>query len=86
MTKAQQAESQGLKFWHRIQLSDGSWTNGLVDHGPNGGDWPTKRFGLPESCDGMSVLDIGAYDGFFSFEAEKRGASKFVAVDIFQGR
>lgn len=33
--------------------------------------------------DGLSVLDVGAWDGFFSFEAEKRGASRVVAVDKF---
>ena len=32
---------------------------------------------------GQSVLDIGAYDGFFSFEAEKRGASRVLATDHF---
>jgi len=30
---------------------------------------------------GMSVLDVGAWDGFFSFEAERRGASDVLAVD-----
>ena len=32
---------------------------------------------------GKSVLDIGAFDGFFSFEAERRGASRVVALDHF---
>jgi tRNA (mo5U34)-methyltransferase len=27
------------------------------------------------------VLDVGAWDGFFSFEAERRGAERVVAVD-----
>lgn len=30
---------------------------------------------------GKSVLDVGAWDGFFSFEAEKQGASKVLATD-----
>ncbi len=30
---------------------------------------------------GKSVLDIGAWDGFFSFEAERRGAARVVALD-----
>ena len=30
-----------------------------------------------------TVLDIGAWDGFFSFEAERRGASRVVALDHF---
>src|SRR6185437_10792367 len=32
---------------------------------------------------GKSVLDIGAWDGFFSFEAEKRGAARVLATDHF---
>jgi tRNA (mo5U34)-methyltransferase len=30
---------------------------------------------------GMRVLDIGAAEGFFSFEAERRGAREVVAID-----
>ena len=30
---------------------------------------------------GRSVLDIGAFDGFYSFLAEARGARRVVAVD-----
>jgi tRNA (mo5U34)-methyltransferase len=36
---------------------------------------------LPERLDGLRVLDIGAWDGFFSFEAERRGA-QVVAMDL----
>ena len=79
-------EINDIEWWHRIQLKDGSYTPGRVWHGEDGGDWPTTRFGLPASCEGLSVLDIGAWDGFFSFEAEKRGASEVQAVDTFQGR
>lgn len=32
---------------------------------------------------GLSVIDIGAWDGFFSFEAEKRGAARVLATDHF---
>jgi tRNA (mo5U34)-methyltransferase len=35
---------------------------------------------------GMSVLDVGAWDGFFSFEAERRGAADVLAVDYFAWR
>jgi tRNA (mo5U34)-methyltransferase len=37
---------------------------------------------LPERLDGLSVLDIGAWDGFFSFEAERRGARRVVVYDV----
>lgn len=36
---------------------------------------------IPESFEGLSVLDVGAFDGFYSFLAEARGASRVLAVD-----
>ena len=39
--------------------------------------------GLPDDLTGMSVLDIGAWDGALSFEAERRSANRVVAVDSF---
>ena len=36
---------------------------------------------LPESFEGRSILDVGAFDGFYSFLAEARGATRVVAVD-----
>lgn len=36
--------------------------------------------GLPKDMRGKRVLDIGAWDGFFAFEAERRGA-EVVALD-----
>ncbi len=35
---------------------------------------------LPD-LEGKTVLDIGTYDGFFAFEAERRGARRVVALD-----
>ena len=35
------------------------------------------------NVNGKSVLDIGAWDGYMSFEAERRGASRVVALDEF---
>lgn len=35
------------------------------------------------SIEGKTVLDIGAWDGFFSFEAERRGAERVLATDHF---
>jgi len=40
-------------------------------------------YGLPEDLTGMRVLDIGCAEGFFSFEAERRGAREVVAIDSF---
>lgn len=36
---------------------------------------------LPASFAGERVLDVGAFDGFYSFLAEHRGAAQVVAVD-----
>ena len=36
---------------------------------------------LPQDLGGLSVLDIGARDGFFSFECERRGATEVLAID-----
>lgn len=63
-----------IKWFHRIKLSNGKYTPGVCHHGPDGGAWPTTRFGLPENLTGKTLLDIGSWDGFFSFESERRGA------------
>ena len=34
------------------------------------------RLHLPESLAGQSVLDVGCWDGFYSFDAERRGARR----------
>ena len=38
---------------------------------------------LPEDLSGWSVLDIGAWHGYFSFECERRGADRVLAVDRY---
>ena len=37
----------------------------------------------PDDLTGRTVLDVGAWDGFFSFEAERRGASRVLATDSY---
>lgn len=39
--------------------------------------------GIPEDLTNKTVLDIGAWDGFYSFSAEKRGAKRVLATDSF---
>jgi tRNA (mo5U34)-methyltransferase len=65
-------------WWHRIDLGHGIVTPGLDDSARK-----LEWLQLPDSLDGKSVLDVGAYDGFFSFEAERRGARRVVASDWF---
>jgi tRNA (mo5U34)-methyltransferase len=66
-------------FFHRIELPDGLVTPGWSD--PRTEKLPYYR--LPEDMTGMRVLDIGCAEGFFSFEAERRGAAEVVAIDSF---
>lgn len=40
-------------------------------------------YGLPADMTGMRVLDVGCAEGFFSFEAERCGASEIVSIDSF---
>jgi len=67
-----------VTWWHRIDLGHAVVTPG-VDDTPE----KLKTLGFPEDLSGLSVLDIGAWDGFFSFEAERRGASRVLAIDSF---
>ena len=64
-------------WFHTIDLGNGVVTRG-VDKTPR----KLKGIDLPDDLTGKSVLDIGAWDGFFSFEAERRGASRVVAADF----
>jgi tRNA (mo5U34)-methyltransferase len=64
--------------YHSIELPDGSVLPGLqsLEHLR----WRLDLFGLPQDLRGKRVLDVGAWDGWFSFECERRGAV-VVAVD-----
>jgi len=69
---------EAIRWYHTIDLGGGIVTRG-VDDSP----LRLARVQLPESLAGKSVLDIGAWDGFFSFECERRGAARVVAADHF---
>ncbi|MGH9146136.1 MAG: class I SAM-dependent methyltransferase [Vicinamibacterales bacterium] len=71
-------EVAAITWWHTIDLGKGIVTPGLD---PTPARLPEIR--LPEDLAGLSVLDIGAWDGFFSFEAERRGARRVLATDSF---
>jgi len=66
-----------VSWWHTIDLGNGTVTPG----GCHLQGWKMANMKLPEDLSGKTVLDIGAWDGFFSFEAERRGASKVLAID-----
>jgi tRNA (mo5U34)-methyltransferase len=42
-----------------------------------------RRLDLLQDLTGKTVLDIGAWDGYFSFEFERRGAKRVLAIDSF---
>ena len=67
-----------LGWYHSIELPDGSVIPGhqsveQLRH-------RLRQFHIPEDLTGKRVLDIGAWDGWFSFEMERRGAT-VLAVD-----
>ena len=42
-----------------------------------------RLLGIPDDLTGWSVLDIGAWHGYFSFECERRGAERVLAIDRY---
>ena len=72
------SRADAIRWYHSIDLGGGVVTAG-VDDSP----FRLARVQLPESLHGKTVLDIGAWDGFFSFECERRGATRVVAADHF---
>lgn len=65
-------------YWRqRIPLSASEYTPGYIHL-----SWDSLA--LPNSLQGMSFLDVGANDGFYSFEAERRNAAEVVAVDVYK--
>jgi tRNA (mo5U34)-methyltransferase len=74
-------EFESTGWWHSIDLGGGRITPGVrkID------DLRSRyaNFKLPEDLSGKRVLDIGCWDGFFSFEAERHGA-QVVSVDCWR--
>lgn len=77
-----QAELQravdAIRWVHRIDLGQGVVTPG---------EWNTPemlhRLHLPGNLSGQTVLDVGCWDGFYSFAAERLGAQRVLATDSF---
>ena len=70
-----------LPWVHTIDLGNGIVTPGM---------WPANSL-IPQAFDqidftGKRVLDIGCWDGLWSFEAEKRGAEEVYAIDDISQR
>jgi len=77
-TRKQLEALNRLGLYHSIELPDGRVLPGLqsIEQLRR----RIEQFPIPQDLRGRRVLDIGAWDGWFSFEMEKRGAD-VVAID-----
>ena len=67
-----------IRWFHTIDLGPLGVTPG-ADNSPQ----RLARMRFPADLRDKSVLDVGAWDGFYSFEAERRGAARVLATDSF---
>jgi tRNA (mo5U34)-methyltransferase len=72
----QRLEETGL--YHSFRLPDGRLIHGAMDLRLQ--EERLASFQLPENLNGKRVLDIGPWDGYYTFEMERRGA-EVVAID-----
>ena len=80
MTDAELREAIRRHDWyHSIELRPGVVTPGRAAERN-----VLPFLGIPDDLSGVSVLDIGCWDGFFSFECERRGAKRVVASDVWE--
>lgn len=69
--------AQGIRWYHTLELAPGTVTSGMFDLRS-----AVHKYELPERLDGLRVLDIGTFDGFWAFEMERRGAAEVIAIDV----
>lgn len=74
------ADKVGHRWWHSIDLGQGVVTQGTKPVATMVAETEALDLG---DLTGKTVLDIGAWDGGFSFECERRGAERVVALDHF---
>jgi len=67
----------GIHWHQRWQLFDGIYLPGRNDV-----ETMLESVGLPGDLTGQRVLDVGAWNGGFSFECERRGASEVIALSL----
>ena len=72
------AEVAARSWFHTFDFG-----GGIVARGADPSHVKAQYLGLPDRLDGMSVLDVGTFDGHYSFEAARRGAVDVLAVDEF---
>ena len=72
-----QARIASIPHWHhQIEVAPGIVTPGVSNTAQR-----LEWYEFPEDLSGKRVLDIGCYEGFFTFECERRGA-EVVAIDV----
>jgi tRNA (mo5U34)-methyltransferase len=67
-------------WWHSIDLGQGVVTPGSKTAEVLRREVEAHRY---PDLRGKDVLDVGAWDGYFSFDAERRGAARVVALDHY---
>jgi tRNA (mo5U34)-methyltransferase len=67
-------------WWHSFELPDGAAIEGV--NSLESQRMRLAQFPIPGDLAGKRVLDVGAWDGWFSFELERRGA-EVTAIDVF---
>jgi tRNA (mo5U34)-methyltransferase len=77
-TRRQIERLQALGWYHSIELPTGEVIRGFQSVEQL--RMRVRQFPIPEDLTGKRVLDIGAWDGWFTFECERRGA-EVVATD-----
>lgn len=76
-----QARVDEVEFWwHSIDLGQGVVTPGVKTPAIIARELESLH--LP-NLKGKTVLDVGAYDGYYSFASERLGADRVVALDRF---
>lgn len=77
-------EMHSMQWYHKIELRKRILRKGIVTPGQDHDDiWiPLKKEMKKVDFAGKKVLDIGCWDGLWSFEAEKLGAAEVIATDI----
>lgn len=70
-------------WWHSIDLGNGQVTPGV--HSLAELQNLYRELELPEDLTGRSLLDIGCWDGFYTFETERHGA-RVTSVDCWRPR
>jgi tRNA (mo5U34)-methyltransferase len=77
LTAEDLARVEAQSWYHTLEVAPGVVTDGWFDLRDQ-----VHHYGLPERLDGLRVLEVGTWDGFWAFELESRGAAEVVALDL----